>query len=132
MKMLQKTHQQFAHWFLVTSILWLIASALLVVVSTTSGWVELSWVFWGYLLATLVASAIAFAVFGIDKRRAVKDQWRVSEKSMHWLALFGGWPGAVIGRELFRHKTQKMAFRLLLPFFAVLHMVLIFLGFLMF
>lgn len=59
-----------------------------------------------------VVSLATFVVYGIDKRRAKQEADRVSEKTLHVLALLGGWPGAIAGQKLFRHKTSKRSFRL--------------------
>jgi len=56
-------------------------------------------------------SALLFAVYGLDKAAARRDGWRTSESNLHLLALAGGWPGALIARQVFRHKTMKQPFR---------------------
>ena len=67
---------------------------------------------WGYLILTGVMSAITFVAYGIDKRQAIREGRRISEKRLHQFALLGGWPGAIAGQKLFRHKTVKKSFRL--------------------
>ena len=57
-------------------------------------------------------SLATFVVYGIDKRRAKHDGNRISEKRLHMRSLLGGWPGAIAGQKLFRHKTVKKSFRL--------------------
>jgi uncharacterized membrane protein YsdA (DUF1294 family) len=59
----------------------------------------------------LVASAITFVAYAIDKRAARKGSWRTKEKTLHLLALIGGWPGALLAQKLLRHKTAKQPFR---------------------
>ncbi len=56
----------------------------------------------------------AFAMYGIDKRQAEQGGWRVPEVLLHGLALIGGVIGAWAGRAVFRHKTQKREFTLVL------------------
>lgn len=75
-----------------------------------------------YLLAVNIA---AFAVFGIDKRRAKKRQWRVPEKTLFLLALLGGSLGAVCGMCAFHHKTQHRYFRYGLPAILFAHLALL-------
>lgn len=70
--------------------------------------VPLSW-----LTVYGVASVACFAGYGLDKRAANQKQWRVSETILILVGLVGGWPGAIIGQEIFRHKTQKEPFRTL-------------------
>ena len=66
---------------------------------------------WCWLAA---ASAVAFALALADKRRARRGAGRVPEAVFHALALLGGWPGALLGFALARHKTRKVRF--LAPF----------------
>ena len=42
---------------------------------------------------------------------AARGQWRTAENTLHLLALGGGWPGALVAQQLFRHKSAKRAFR---------------------
>jgi len=46
-------------------------------------------------------------IWGIDKDRARKDRWRISEKKLLLYSVFGGFVGALIGMKLWRHKTIK-------------------------
>jgi uncharacterized membrane protein YsdA (DUF1294 family) len=81
---------------------------------------------WGGLaLLYLVASALTFAVYAFDKRAAVQGARRVSERTLHWLALVGGWPGALLAQRLLRHKTRKPFFRTMLRLTIGLHIVLL-------
>ena len=58
-----------------------------------------------------VMSLATFVVYGVDKRRAKQEGNRISELKLHILSLLGGWPGAIAGQKLFRHKTVKKSFR---------------------
>ena len=60
----------------------------------------------------LLMSIITFFTYAADKRAAQKSRWRIPELHLHLLSLFGGWPGAMCARHLFRHKTIKRPFRL--------------------
>lgn len=55
----------------------------------------------------MLASVVAFAMYAIDKRRAARGQWRISEAALHTAELLGGWPGALIAQRVWRHKRQK-------------------------
>ena len=57
---------------------------------------------------------ITFAVYGWDKARARTGGWRVPESALHTLALAGGVLGAWAGRVVFRHKTRKREFTVVL------------------
>lgn len=69
-------------------------------------------IIWIYLAA---ANAVAFAVYGADKRRARRGLWRVPEATLLLLAALGGSVGALAGMYLFRHKTRKPKFFLGVP-----------------
>jgi len=58
----------------------------------------------------VVLSLVAFVAFGVDKRAAVRGKRRTPEKTLLVLSLLGGWPGVLIGRRVFRHKTRKQPF----------------------
>ena len=68
---------------------------------------------------------ITFAAYGIDKRQAKAGGRRISEARLQGLALLGGWPGAWAGQRFFRHKTQKLAFRLIFWSIVALHITLV-------
>jgi uncharacterized membrane protein YsdA (DUF1294 family) len=57
-----------------------------------------------------VASIIAFVLYAWDKKAAEKNTWRVREDTLHWMALLGGWPGALYAQNHLRHKSKKLSF----------------------
>lgn len=59
----------------------------------------------------LAMSIFAFLAYRSDKRRAEAGEWRISEATLHVIALLGGWPGAFVGQRVFRHKTAKLPFQ---------------------
>jgi len=68
---------------------------------------------WDVVFAWLVAiNIVTFVAFGYDKAVALKGTLRVPEVILLGLTLLGGGIGAVLARPLFRHKTQKVSFRL--------------------
>ena len=62
-----------------------------------------------------VINMTGFAVMGIDKKRAVRGAWRISEASLFWVALAGGALGCTLGMHRFRHKTRHWYFRYGMP-----------------
>lgn len=64
-------------------------------------------VLWWYL----GISAITFVVYAADKSAAQNGGRRTPERSLHGLALFGGWPGASLAQQWLRHKSGKQSFR---------------------
>ena len=55
-------------------------------------------------------SLITFVAFGVDKRRAVRNQYRISEKALITISLLGGGIGGWLGMRVFHHKTRKLKF----------------------
>ena len=74
-----------------------------------------------YLLVVLVMSFATFFAYGSDKGRAATGSRRIPERTLHLMAFLGGWPGAFLGQRQFRHKTQKMSFRIVFWMTVVLH-----------
>jgi len=74
-----------------------------------------------YLMVVAVMSLVCFIAYGLDKRQAANGGRRVSERTLHLMAFLGGWPGALIGQRQFRHKTQKVPFRVVFWIVVVLH-----------
>lgn len=63
----------------------------------------------------LVVNVITFLLYGIDKRRARRNKWRVPEKTLIMVAVLGGSLGALSGMKVFRHKTKKRKFSIGVP-----------------
>lgn len=68
----------------------------------------------------MLLNAWTFILFGLDKRRAHRGHWRISESTLLTFTLLGGTIGAYAGRRVFRHKTAKQ------PFTRQLHGIAIF------
>ena len=65
-----------------------------------------------YLLAI---NAVAFIVYGIDKYKAKKAKWRISEATLLLLAVLGGSIGAWMGMKVWHHKTMHKKFKYGIP-----------------
>jgi len=63
----------------------------------------------------------------IDKKRAIKDGWRIPEKNMFVMAVLGGGLGGLVAMVFKRHKNRHMDFILVFTMTAILHMLLAFL-----
>jgi uncharacterized membrane protein YsdA (DUF1294 family) len=79
----------------------------------------------GYLIVVLAMSQVCLIAYGWDKRQAGNGGRRVSERTLYLLALLGGWPGALLGQRLFRHKTQKVRFRIVFWMVVLLHVAIV-------
>ncbi len=61
----------------------------------------------GYLLAINI---VAFIMYGVDKKKAIKHKWRIPEHDLILVAVLGGSIGALLGMKAFRHKTKHAKF----------------------
>jgi uncharacterized membrane protein YsdA (DUF1294 family) len=61
--------------------------------------------------AYVALSAASFVMYGLDKAAAEQGRWRTPEVVLHMVSVAGGWPGALVGQRVFRHKTRKQPFR---------------------
>jgi uncharacterized membrane protein YsdA (DUF1294 family) len=59
----------------------------------------------------LLANVLTLLIYGADKIAARKAWRRIPESTLLIFGFVGGWPGAVIGQQAFRHKTQKQPFK---------------------
>lgn len=66
-------------------------------------------------LYLVIINIIGFAVMGIDKKRAIRGAWRISEASLFLTALLGGALGCTLGMRHFRHKTRHWYFKYGMP-----------------
>ena len=70
-------------------------------------------------------SLITFVAFGVDKKRAVRNQYRISEKALITISLIGGGIGGWLGMRVFHHKTRHWYFLYGMPLIFVLQIALI-------
>lgn len=76
-------------------------------------------------LYLIIMNIVGFAVMGIDKKRAVRGAWRISEASLFLTALVGGSLGCILGMKRFRHKTKHWYFKYGMPAILVLQLLLL-------
>ena len=69
-------------------------------------------VWWPVAVIYIVTSIVTFFAYERDKEAAVVGARRTNEWTLIGLGLIGGWPGALVARHQFRHKTKKVAFRI--------------------
>jgi len=63
------------------------------------------------LVSYIFMSALSSLYYAADKRRALTHSWRVPEIYLHCFELLGGWPGALLSQQAFRHKNRKGNYR---------------------
>ena len=78
------------------------------------------------VLAYIIVLSISLLILMYtDKQKAIKQQWRISEKTLFILAIFGGAIGGVLGMYLFRHKTKHNSFAFGFPLLAAIHVFIL-------
>ena len=75
-----------------------------------------------YLLAINIVS---FFLYGIDKYKAKKERWRISEATLLMMAVIGGSIGAWAGMRLWHHKTMHKKFKYGIPIIIILQVCLV-------
>ena len=60
----------------------------------------------------------------IDKRKAIKNKWRIPEKTLFLIAIMGGSIGSVSGMHLFRHKTKHWYFKYGMPAILIIQVII--------
>ena len=69
---------------------------------------------------------VTFLVYGIDKWKAKQGSWRISEATLLMLAVIGGTIGALLGMQVWRHKTMHLKFKYGLPLILLAQIALIY------
>jgi uncharacterized membrane protein YsdA (DUF1294 family) len=67
-------------------------------------------IYWFPLLYLVMINAVTFLAMWWDKRKAVRNQWRVAEVTLQLLGIIGGAIGILSGMYKLRYKTKKMSF----------------------
>lgn len=75
----------------------------------------------GYLLAINIAT---FFLYGIDKYKAKKGRWRISEATLLMMAVIGGCIGAWAGMRLWHYKTMHKKFKYGIPIIIIIQVAL--------
>ena len=71
-------------------------------------------------------NTVTFFVYGDDKNRAKQDKWRISENKLHTLELLGGFTGALIAQQHYRHKSKKQSYQIVFLLIVFIHIFGIF------
>ena len=72
-----------------------------------------------------IINLVVFVIYGIDKRKAEKSEWRIPEKDLLLAAVFGA-PGALIAMYFFRHKIRKPKFFIGVPAILIAEILIIY------
>ena len=72
----------------------------------------------------LFINAATFIIYGIDKDKAKKAKWRISEATLLTMAAVGGSIGAWLGMKAWHHKTQHRKFKYGVPIILLIQIAL--------
>ena len=75
-----------------------------------------------YLLAI---NCLSFILFGLDKNKAKKGKWRISEATLLMMVVIGGSIGAWVGMRLWHHKTMHKKFKYGIPIIIIMQVSLV-------
>lgn len=78
---------------------------------------------WLALAVYGLASLVCVGLYGRDKRQARAQGPRTPEKLLHACELLGGWPGALVAQQVFRHKTRKLSYQAVFWCIVLVHQV---------
>ncbi len=81
-----------------------------------------------WMIYLMLINIICFMAMWVDKQRAVRKKWRIPEKTLFILAIFGGSLGGILGMNMFRHKTKHAKFKYGFPIILIIQIGLTYLS----
>ena len=75
------------------------------------------------ILYLIIINVITFVIFGVDKYKAIRQEWRIRESTLLGLALIGGSIGGWLAMYIFHHKIKKVKFFVGIPVILVIQIV---------
>lgn len=69
----------------------------------------------------IIINLAGYIIMAVDKRKSVRNKWRIQEKTLFAISLFGGALGMLLGMRSFHHKTKKTMFKVGIPLLAILN-----------
>lgn len=72
----------------------------------------------------VIINLLGYTSMWVDKKRAIKGKYRISEKSLFAIALLGGSLGSILGMNQFRHKTKHWYFKYGMPLILVIQIII--------
>ncbi len=77
-----------------------------------------------YLIVLFVMGILSFSLYGIDKKKAIKNKRRISEKTLLLSSFLFGSIGGLLGMYILRHKTKHWYFVVINVVSLILHVLL--------
>ena len=78
-----------------------------------------------FLIYYIIINIIGLIIMGVDKRKAIRNAYRIPEANLFCVALLGGALGTTLGMRIFRHKTKHPKFNICIPMFIIIHVAII-------
>lgn len=79
-----------------------------------------------FIYYILIINFISFLIMYIDKRKAIKKKWRISENTLIFISIIGGSIGMLIGMNFFRHKTKHKKFTIGIPIIIIIQIYILY------
>lgn len=79
-----------------------------------------------FLFLYLGVSLLTFLLYWRDKVKANRDEWRITENTLHGFSLLGGWPGALLAQRRLHHKSRKRSFQRVFIGTVILNLALVY------
>ena len=76
------------------------------------------------LIYLIAINVVTFFMYGIDKWKAKRSKWRISEATLLGMAVIGGSIGAWLGMRVWHHKTMHKKFQFGIPLIIVAQIAL--------
>ena len=73
----------------------------------------------------IIVNLLTCILYGVDKLKAIARGRRIPERVLLGATFIGGSIGALLGMQVFRHKTCHLKFKICVPLFLVMHIALI-------
>ncbi|WP_280738907.1 MULTISPECIES: DUF1294 domain-containing protein [unclassified Enterococcus] len=70
-------------------------------------------------------NGLLFILMGVDKFKAKRQQWRIPEKTLLLLGIFGGGLAGLIAQQVFHHKSRKTLFYVVYTFGTIVAIALL-------
>ena len=75
----------------------------------------------------IIINFISFLLVAVDKRKAIKNKYRISEKTFFIFSFIGGSLGTLLGMFQFHHKTKKLKFLIGIPILFLFNILVLYL-----
>jgi uncharacterized membrane protein YsdA (DUF1294 family) len=101
------------------------AQIIILIIMFSAAIVGMEWNRAGFLLLLYICvSPFTILNYYKDKQAAINGDWRIPEMKLHYLEMMGGWPGALVAQQLWRHKTIKKSYQLTFTLIVMSHLIM--------